>query len=195
MDRLDEVNGAVNAVTVVLADDALRAAAEADRRVARKDPIGPLHGVPVTIKQNVDAASSATTNEVVAFKDLVAETDSPSVASLKRAGAIVIGRTSTPAFNLRWHIDNALYGPTINPWDKSRTPGGSSGGAAASLALGLTPLAHGNDYGGSIRYPAYCCGVVGIRPTLGRTAAFNATAPEERSLTGQTFSVQGPMSL
>jgi len=194
LDRLTEANGAVNAVTVVFADDALRAAAEADRRVACGDPLGSLHGVPVTIKENVDVAGSATTHGVVAFNDIVAEADSPPVANLKRAGAIVIGRTNTPAFGLRWHTDNALRGPTLNPWDKARTPGGSSGGAAASLAVGITPIAHGNDYGGSIRYPAHCCGIAGIRPTLGRVPAFNATQPEERALTGQTFSVQGPQA-
>ncbi|HYB36761.1 MAG TPA: amidase family protein [Mycobacterium sp.] len=194
LDRLAEVNDAVNAVTVMLADDALCAAAEADRRVAHGDTLGPLHGVPVTIKENVDLAGSATTNGVVAFQDVVANSDSPVVANLKRAGAIVIGRTNTPAFGLRFHTDNALRGPTLNPWNKARTPGGSSGGAAASLAVGITPIAHGNDYGGSIRYPAHCCGITGIRPSLGRVPAFNATHLDERSLTGQTFSVQGPMA-
>jgi amidase len=194
LDRLAEVNDKMNAVTVVLADDALRAAGEADRRLARGEPFGPLHGVPVTIKENVDLAGSATTNGVVAFRDVMAHSDSPVVANLKRAGAIVIGRTNTPAFSLRWHTDNALRGPTLNPWDKARTPGGSSGGAAACLAGGITPIAHGNDLGGSIRYPAYCCGITGIRPSLGRVPAYNATQSEERSLTGQIFSVQGPMA-
>jgi amidase len=192
--RLEAVNGAVNAVTVVLADAALKAADAADGAVKRGDPLGPLHGVPVTIKENVDQAGCATTNGVVAFKDLVAETDSPPVANWKRAGAIVIGRTNTPAFSLRWHTDNELRGATVNPWARGRTPGGSSGGAGASLALGIAPLAHGNDYGGSIRYPAYCCGVAGIRPTFGRVPAFNATAPEERPMTGQIMSVQGPLA-
>jgi amidase len=156
--------------------------------------LGPLHGVPVTIKENVDQVGMATTNGVVAFKDLIAETDSPPAANWKHAGAIVIGRTNTPAFSLRWHTDNDLRGATLNPWDKTRTPGGSSGGAAASLALGITPLAHGNDYGGSIRYPAYCCGLAGIRPTLGRVPAFNATAVDEPSISVQMFSVQGPLA-
>ncbi|MBI3514529.1 MAG: amidase, partial [Proteobacteria bacterium] len=173
LQRLDAVNRAVNAVTVVLDEPALAAAAAADQAVKRGDALGPLHGVPVTIKENIDQAGCATTNGVVAFKDVIAETDSPPVANWKRAGAIVIGRTNTPAFSLRWHTDNELRGATLNPWAKTRTPGGSSGGAASSLALGIAPLAHGNDYGGSIRYPAYCCGVAGIRPTLGRVPAFN----------------------
>jgi amidase len=194
LERLAAVNGAVNAVTVVLAEEALATADQADRDLRSGKLLGPLHGVPVTIKENVDLAGKATTNGVVAFKDLIAETDSPPAANWKRAGAIVIGRTNTPAFSLRWHTDNELRGATLNPWAKTRTPGGSSGGAAASVSLGITPLAHGNDYGGSIRYPAYCCGLAGIRPTLGRVPAFNATAPDEPSISIQMFSVQGPLA-
>ena len=194
LERLAAVNPAINAVTVVLADAALAEADAADRALKRGEAVGPLHGLPVTIKENVDHAGTATTNGVVAFKDLVAKADSPAVANWKRAGAIVIGRTNTPAFSLRWHTDNELHGATRNPWDRARTPGGSSGGAAASLAVGITPLAHGTDYGGSIRYPAYCCGVAGIRPTLGRVPVFNATAPEERTITAQIMAVQGPMA-
>jgi amidase len=192
--RLSEVNGAINAVTVVMAEEALVAADHADRMVKRGDKLGALHGVPVTIKENVDQINAATTQGVISFSDLIAETDSPPVANWKRAGAVVVGRTNLSTFSLRWHSDNDLRGPTYNPWDRSRTPGGSSGGAAASLATGITPLAHGNDYGGSIRYPAYCCGLVGIRPTLGRVPAFNGSAKEERPLTGQIFSVQGPLA-
>jgi amidase len=192
--RLAAVNGAINAVTVVLAEPARAQADAADRALKRGDPVGPLHGLPVTIKENVDHEGTATTNGVVGFKELVAQFDNPAVANWKRAGAIVIGRTNTPAFSLRWHTDNELHGATFNPWDRTRTPGGSSGGAAASLAVGITPLAHGTDYGGSIRYPAYCCGVAGIRPTLGRVPGFNATAPEERTITAQIMAVQGPMA-
>jgi len=192
--RLDAVNGAINAVTVVLAGPALAQADEADRALRRGDAVGPLHGLPVTIKENVDHAGTATTNGVVGFKDMVAQADSPAVANWKRAGAIVIGRTNTPSFSLRWHTDNELHGATVNPWDRTCTPGGSSGGAASSLAVGITPLAHGTDYGGSIRYPAYCCGVAGIRPTLGRVPVFNGTAPEERTITAQIMAVQGPMA-
>ncbi len=194
LERLDQVNPSVNAVTVVLRDQAIKDAARSDAAMARGEALGLLHGVPVTIKENVDQAGFATTSGVAAFKDLIAATDSPPVASWKRAGAIVIGRTNTPSFSLRWDTDNGLRGRTFNPWSRERTPGGSSGGAAAALAVGIGPLAHGNDYGGSIRYPAYCCGVAGLRPTLGRVAGYNATAPVERPPTAQLMSVNGPMA-
>jgi amidase len=192
--RLEAVNPAINAVTVVLADEALAAADAADAAVKRGEALGPLHGVPVTIKENIDQAGQATSNGIVAFKNLIAKTDSPPVANWKRAGAIIIGRTNTPAFSIRWHTDNALRGRTFNPWARERTPGGSSGGAAAALATGIAPLAHGNDLGGSVRYPAYCCGVAGIRPTLGRVPAYNQTTTEERPPAHQLMSVQGPLA-
>jgi amidase len=194
LERLDAVNPAINAVTVVLADQALAAADAADAQVKRGEAVGPLHGVPVTIKENIDQEGHATPNGVVAFKEVIAKADSPPVANWKRAGAVIIGRTNTPAFSLRWHTDNALRGRTFNPWARERTPGGSSGGAAAALASGIAPLAHGNDLGGSIRYPAYCCGVAGIRPTLGRVPAYNPTAAEERPPGLQLMSVQGPLA-
>ena len=192
--RLDAVNPALNAVTVLLADQALAAADRADAAVKRGETLGALHGVPVTIKENIDQVDAATANGVVAFKDLIAKVDSPPVASWKRAGAVIVGRTNTPAFSLRWHTDNELRGRTYNPWTRTRTPGGSSGGAAAAVASGVAPLAHGNDLGGSIRYPAYCCGVAGIRPTLGRVAAYNATTTEDRPIGHQLMSVQGPLA-
>ncbi|MBJ7602706.1 MAG: amidase family protein [Candidatus Dormibacteraeota bacterium] len=192
--RLDAVNPALNAVTVVLGEEALAAADSADRAVARGEALGTLHGVPVTIKENVDVAGQATPNGIEAYARLIAPDDSPQVAAWKAAGAIIIGRTNTPAFSLRWDTDNALRGRTCNPWSPAHTPGGSSGGAAASVATGITPLAHGNDYGGSIRYPAYCCGLVGIRPSLGRVPAYNPSAAAERPITGQIMSVQGPLA-
>ena len=194
LQRLDAVNPAVNAVTVLLADQALAAADRADAAVKRGEVLGPLHGVPVTVKENIDQADQATANGVVAFKDLIAKVDSPPVANWKRAGAVIVGRTNTPAFSLRWHTDNELRGRTCNPWARTRTPGGSSGGAAAAVVSGIAPLAHGNDLGGSIRYPAYCCGVAGIRPTLGRVPAYNATVTEDRPIGHQLMSVQGPLA-
>ena len=194
LQRLDAVNPAVNAVTVLLADQALAAADRADAAVKRGEVLGPLHGVPVTVKENIDQADQATANGVVAFKDLIAKVDSPPVANWKRAGAVIVGRTNTPAFSLRWHTDNELRGRTYNPWARTRTPGGSSGGAAAAVVSGIAPLAHGNDLGGSIRYPAYCCGVAGIRPTLGRVPAYNATVTEDRPIGHQLMSVQGPLA-
>ena len=181
-------------MTVLLADQALAAADRADAAVKRGEVLGALHGVPVTVKENIDQADQATANGVVAFKDLIAKVDSPPVANWKRAGAVIVGRTNTPAFSLRWHTDNELRGRTGNPWMRTRTPGGSSGGAAAAVAAGVAPLAHGNDLGGSIRYPAYCCGVAGIRPTLGRVPAYNATTTDERPIGTQLMSVQGPLA-
>jgi amidase len=194
LSRLAAVNPALNAVTVLLADQALAVADRADAAVAHGEPLGLLHGVPVTIKENIDQIDCATANGVPAFKDVIATSDSPPVANWKRAGAVIVGRTNTPAFSLRWHTDNELRGRTYNPWSRERTPGGSSGGAAAALAVGIAPLAHGNDLGGSVRYPAYCCGLAGIRPTLGRVPAYNQTAADERPPAMQLMSVQGPLA-
>jgi amidase len=194
LDRIDQVNPRINALPDVLYDDALAASRSADLAIARGDVLGPLHGVPVTTKINVDQVGCATTHGVKRFADNIALEDSPPVANLKKAGAIVVGRSNTPAFSLRWFTDNDLHGRTLNPWSSAVTPGGSSGGAAAALATGMGALAHGNDIGGSIRYPAYACGVVGLRPTIGRVPAFNATATEERSLCGQLMGVQGPLA-
>jgi len=192
--RLEAVNPAINAVVDVLADEAMQAAAEADAALARGEPVGPLHGVPVTVKVNVDMAGRATTNGVVSYRDTVAREDSPVVANLRRAGAVIIGRTNTPAFSLRWFTDNDLHGRTLNPWNASHTPGGSSGGASAAVAAGIGAIAHGNDQGGSIRYPAYACGVAGLRPTQGLVPAFNPTQLRDRTLGAQLSSVQGPLA-
>jgi amidase len=192
--RLAAVNPRINAVVDCLPDEALAAADAADRAVATAEPLRPLHGVPVTIKINVDYAGRATTNGVVAFKDRIAQADSPPVANWRKAGAIIIGRTNVPPFSARFFTDNALYGRTLNPWDAGRTPGGSSGGAAAAVATGIGALAHGNDRAGSIRYPAYACGVVGLRPTHGRVPTYEPSAPDEPSITTQLTHVQGPLA-
>lgn len=192
--RADEVGAATNALAVRLDDEAMAAARAADAARAAGRRLGPLHGVPVTIKENVDQKGCATTNGVAAFADVVAAEDSPPVANLRKAGAIPFARTNTPEFSLRYITDNPLRGLTLNPWKKEITPGGSSGGAAAACATGLGAIAHGNDLGGSIRYPAWCCGLVGVRPTLGRVPAFNPTQAEERPPTVQLMSVQGPLT-
>lgn len=192
--RHEATHAAINAVVEMRAEEALAAADAADAAVRRGEPPGPLHGVPVTIKVNVDQAGYATTNGVVAFKDVVAAGDSPVVANLRRAGAIPMGRTNTPAFSYRFFTENDLHGRTLNPRNRTITPGGSSGGASASVAVGVGSIAHGNDLGGSIRYPAYAVGVAGIRPSFGRVPAFNGTAAEERPLTLQVMSVQGPLA-
>ena len=194
LDRLEAVNPRVNAVVRLTAEEALDAATAADEAVRRGGQLGALHGVPVTIKENIDQTGHPTINGVVAFKELVAQEDSPPVANWRKAGAVIVGRTNTPAFSLRWHTDNDVHGPSLNPWCRTRTSGGSSGGASAALAVGIAPLAHGNDYGGSIRSPAYTCGLAGIRPTQGRVPAFNATAAAERGASSQLMAVNGPLA-
>jgi amidase len=192
--RMEQVNSQINAVVDLLADEALTAAERADRSVAAGEAVGPLHGVPVTYKINMDYAGRPTTNGIVAFKDRVAKTDNPAIANWRAAGAIGIGRTNVPPFSARFFTSNALHGRTLNPWNPRRTPGGSTGGGAAAVAAGIGPLAHGSDRAGSIRYPAYACGILGLRPTIGRIPTFNATAPEDNSLTTQITHSQGPLS-
>ena len=194
LDRIAKVNPALNAVVEVLSDEALSAADQADAAVRTGARLGPLHGVPVTTKVNVDQRGHATTNGVVEFRNVIATEDSPVVANLRKAGAVLVGRTNTPAFSHRWFSDNDLHGATHNPWSKALTPGGSSGGAASAVAAGMGAIAHGNDFGGSIRYPAYACGVAGLRPTPGRIPAFNPSASGDRPITAQLMSVQGPLA-
>lgn len=192
--RTRQMNPALNAVTVDLSAAAREAADLADAAVARGDALGPLHGVPVLIKENVDQAGCATTNGVPAFRDVMATDDSPVVANLRAAGAILAGRTNTPGFSFRLDTDNDLRGRTDNPWSARHTPGGSSGGASSAVAAGMAPIAHGNDIAGSVRYPAYCCGLAGLRPSFGRIPAFNPSATAERGLSAQILSVQGPLA-
>ena len=193
LERIAEVNPRINALVEVMAEAALANAQAADEAVARGDPLGPLHGVPVSVKVNVDCAGHATTDGIQANHDNLATADSPVVAHLKNAGAVIVGRSNTPAFSLRWFTDNDLHGRTLNPFNSNVTPGGSSGGAAAAVAMGMGPIAHGSDYGGSIRYPAWACGVVGLRTTVGRVAAYKASAPD-RLISNQQMSVQGPLT-
>jgi len=190
--RLDAVNPAINAVVDHRPEEVLAQAAAVDAMLARGEDAGPLAGVPVTVKVNVDQAGYATTNGVSLQKDVIAAENSPVVDNLRRAGAVILGRTNTPAFSLRWFTGNALHGDTLNPRNPALTPGGSSGGAAAAVAAGIGHLAHGTDIAGSIRYPAYACGVHGLRPSLGRVAAYNAALPE-RSIGGQLTAVSGPL--
>ncbi|MBK0399161.1 amidase family protein [Limibaculum sp. M0105] len=193
LDRLAAVNPALNAVVDELPSAALAEAARIDAALARGEETGPLAGVPVTVKVNVDMAGHATTNGLRLQRDLVAETDSPVVANLRRAGAVIVGRTNTPAFSLRWFTRNSLHGATLNPHDRDLTPGGSSGGAASAVAAGIGAVAHGTDIAGSIRYPAYACGVHGLRPGLGRVPAHNFTGPD-RTIGAQLTAVSGPLA-
>ena len=192
--RIDAVNPAVNAVVRVLREEALAAADAVDDARRRGEPLGPLAGVPVTTKINTDHRGLPTDNGVVAFRDLIAPDDNAVVAHLRRAGAVFVGRTNSPALAFRAFTDNRLHGLTLNPWDPARNCGGSSGGAGVALATGLGAIAQGNDIGGSIRGPAYCNGVVGLRPTVGRVASFNPGAPGGRPMASQTMSVQGPLA-
>jgi amidase len=168
-------------------------AAELDETFAKTGPVGPLHGVPVTIKVNIDQTGRATTNGVAAFKDLIAPADSPFVTNLEQAGAVVIGRTNTPEFSMRGTTDNPLHGRTFNPWNDWASAGGSSGGASAAVMSGMGAIAHGNDILGSVRFPATCTGSSSIKPGLGRTPAYNPSQTAERGLLAQLMSVQGVM--
>lgn len=190
--RLDQVNPHLNAVVQQMGEAALAAADAADTRRARGEDLPPLHGVPVTVKVNVDQVGYATTNGVVAFKDAVAREDAPVVANLRAAGGIIVGRTNLPAFSMRVFSDNALHGRTLNPLDPKVSAGGSSGGAGSSVAAGIGAIAHGNDIGGSVRIPAMYNGVVGLRPSLGRVPAFNPSAQVARPFGAQMMAVQGP---
>ncbi|WP_118134239.1 amidase [Oceanicella sp. SM1341] len=192
--RMEAVNPAINAVVDPLPEAALEAARAADAARASGAALGPLHGVPVTVKVNVDYGGRATTNGVVALKDNIAPDDGTVVANLRAAGAVIIGRTNTPAFSYRFFTENDLHGATRNPWDAGVTPGGSSGGASAATAAGIGAMGHGNDIGGSIRYPAYCCGLVGLRPTSGVVPAFNPGQAAERPMVSTMSSVQGPLA-
>lgn len=191
--RLDAVNGALNAVVEHRPEEVLRDAEAVDAARSRGDSLGPLAGVPVTVKVNADQSGFPTTNGLRLQKDLVAQADSPVVANVRRAGAVLLGRTNTPAFSLRWFTTNGLHGATKNPRDPSVTPGGSSGGAGAAVAAGIGAIAHGTDIAGSVRYPAYACGVHGLRPSFGRVPAWNASSPE-RGIGPQLMAVSGPLA-
>ncbi len=191
--RLDQVNPAINAVVTEMPEEALSEAKRVDEAIARGDDAGILAGVPVTVKVNADQAGHATTNGLRLQRDLIATTDNPVVSNLRKAGAIIVGRTNTPAFSLRWFTRNSIHGHTLNPHNPKITPGGSSGGAAAAVATGICAIGHGSDIGGSIRYPAYACGVQGLRPTLGRIPAMNFTG-SDRHVGGQLMAVSGPIA-
>src|SRR5918995_3043184 len=166
--RIESVNPALNAVVELRREAALQEAVTADDATARGDDAGPLHGVPMTIKDSFNVAELHTTWGNPAFKDFVADSDATVVRRLRQAGAIIVGKTNV-AFMLAdfGQTDSELYGVTNNPWDMARTPGGSSGGAAAALSAGMTFLEYGSDLVGSIRIPASFCGVYGLKPSTG----------------------------
>ncbi|MET8865965.1 amidase [Nonomuraea sp. NPDC004580] len=188
LDRIDKVNPAVNAVVTLAAGHALEAAEAADRALAAGEPTGPLHGVPVAHKDLHDTAGIRTTYGSPLFAEHVPERDDLMVRRLRAAGAITVGKTNTPEFGTGSHTVNEVFGATRNPYDLSKSAGGSSGGAAVALATGMVALADGSDMGGSLRNPASFCNVVGLRPTPGRVPAPSDTAA------WYTLSVPGPMA-
>ncbi len=191
--RIAARNPALNAIVQHMPDEALAAADAVDAALKRGEPPGPLAGVPVTIKVIVDQKGHATTNGLVSQKHLIAAEDNPVVANLRRAGVVIVGRTNTPAFSLRWFTRNGLHGATKNPHDARLTPGCSSGGAGAAVATGMGAIGHGTDIAGSIRYPAFACGVHGLRPSLGRVPAFNPSGGD-RLIGAQLMAVSGPLA-
>ncbi|WP_410677286.1 amidase family protein [Amycolatopsis sp. cmx-4-68] len=194
LDRIDLVNPHLNAFPVIMAEEALRQAAATDAASARGEVAGPLHGVPFTVKLNIDVAGTATTWGVPVLGSNIAAADAPAVERLRSAGGIPLARSNMPDLALRHDTDSSMHGRTINPTRPDRTPGGSSGGEGAALAARLTPLGLGNDLGGSLRSPAHCCGVMSLRPTPGVVPDAAVTLPDVPNLAAQILNVQGPMA-
>jgi amidase len=192
--RVDKVNGHVNAIVRLLADEALAAADTADRAVADGRDLGQLHGVPFTVKENIDVAGTPTTHGVVPLAEAFTTVDAPTVTRMRAAGAIPFARTNLPDLGLRVHTDSSLHGLTRNPWNPHVTAGGSSGGEAAALASGMSPIGLGNDIGGSLRNPAHCCGIASIKPSLGVVPMATVIPPEDLMLAAQQMLVEGPMA-
>ncbi|HEV3348851.1 MAG TPA: amidase family protein [Methylomirabilota bacterium] len=166
--RIEALQPTVNAFITVTAEEARAAARRAEAAVMAGERLGPLHGVPFSVKDLLPTRGVRTTMGSLIFADQVPAEDAVPVRRLREAGAILVGKTTTPEFGHKPLTDSPLFGATRNPWDLSRTAGGSSGGAAAAVVSGQAPLALGTDGGGSIRLPASCCGIVGLKPTLGR---------------------------
>ena len=192
--RIDAVNPALNAIVKVLDKEARAEAASADRRLAAGEKVGPLHGVPFTVKENIDMAGLPTTWGVPALAQAITPADAPVVERMRAAGAIPIGRTNLPDMALRIHTTSSLHGLTRNPWNPGRTAGGSSGGEASALASGMSPIGLGNDIGGSLRNPANACGIASIRPSAGRVPDAGYVPTREHLLAVQLMNVQGPMA-
>ena len=192
--RVDQCNGALNAIVRLLADEARAAADAADAAVAAGDELGRLHGVPCTVKENIDVAGTPTTQGVKALAEAVASIDAPTVERMRAAGAIPFARTNLPDFGLRVHTDSELHGLTRNPWNPDVTAGGSSGGEGASIASGMSPIGLGNDIGGSLRNPAHCCGISSLKPTIGVIPMATVVPPEDMGLSAQLMLAEGPMA-
>ena len=171
--RIKEVNPSINAITLTLEESALKLADEADS-AGEEERKRPFHGVPFTIKENIDFMGTPTTNGIPLLAESMPPRNAPIVDRMLEAGAIPIGRTNLPEMGMRLDTDNPLRGRTFNPWNKALTPGGSSGGEAASIATGMSPFGLGNDIGGSLRNPAYCCGIASLNPSIGRIPFVNS---------------------
>lgn len=194
LERIAEVNPWVNAVTQQLGDSARQAAAELDRRRRAGEALGPLAGVPFTVKENIDIAGVPTTHGVPRFRDNIAASDSPSVARLRAAGAIPIGHANMPDLTIGGYTNSQLFGETVNPWRTIRTPSGTSGGDGAAVAAGMAAIGLGNDSGGSLRGPALACGITALNPTYGRFPDEHRVGGNEPPLSGQLFPKDGPLT-
>ena len=192
--RVDECNGSLNAIVRLLADEARAAADAADAATVAGTAVGRFHGVPCTVKENIDLAGAPTTQGVKALAEAVAPIDAPTVERMRAAGAIPFARTNLPDFGLRVHTDSELHGPTRNPWNPNVTAGGSSGGEGAAIASGMSPIGLGNDIGGSLRNPAHCCGIASIKPTVGVIPMASLIPTEDLTLSEQVMVVEGPMA-
>ncbi|UNO43491.1 amidase [Streptomyces sp. MST-110588] len=196
LERIAEVNPQVNAVTQLMAERAREAAAQTDRRRAAGETLGPLAGVPFTVKETTPVEGVPTTFGVPRFRELVAPADAPPVARLRAAGAIPIGHSNIPTLVLAgMHTRSELFGDTVNPWDSGRTPGGSSGGDAVAVATGMAALGLGNDSGGSVRVPAQFCGVTALKPSTGRFPAdHRVLGPDDPGPASQVLVTDGPLA-
>jgi len=193
--RIQRVNPAINAIVTEMADAARAGARAADAVVASGRDLPPLHGVPFTVKGNIDVAGTPTTHGFQALSNAYPRQDAPVVERLMAAGAIPLGRTNLPTGAMRWHCVSELWGATLNPWDSARTPGASSAGEAAAIATGMSPLGLGNDGLGSLRHPAQCCGIAALKPTLGRVPqASSVEPPSAAPLAIQLTAVTGPLA-
>ncbi len=186
--QIDRINPKVNAIVTLLAEQAMNQASAADDALARGETVGPLHGIPIAHKDLVSTKGIRTTSGSPIFKDFIPDVDDLIVERLKKAGAITIGKTNTPEFGAGSQTYNTVFGETLNPYDTTKTCGGSSGGAAVALACGMQPIADGSDLGGSLRNPANFCNVVGFRPSPGRVPVWPTLA------SWYPLSVQGPMA-
>ena len=196
LDHIKKYNHTLNAIVTLDKNAAIRRAQEADAAIARGELWGPLHGVPITIKDNVATRGLKTTNSLPLTASYVPDFDATVVARLRKAGAIILGKTNLPSLGMDYQTNSPVFGITNNPWDISRTPGGSTGGGAAAVATGLTSLEIGNDIGGSIRIPSHFCGIYGLKPTeyLVPTTGISPGMPKNKYRSRRHLLSLGPLA-